>query len=266
MILVSFIISLHQKDLALLYQIQIYFGVIVKIYKKGENSFSYVVSSIQQITEVIIPHFDMYPLIPKKKADYELFRRVVYLFNKKRHLTYEGITEIIKIKGAMNWGLSSELKAVFPKIDSVSRPYVVIPKIPNPQWIAGFASGEGFFMVKINKSSTTKSGFSVLLRFQITQHSKDELLIKSLVHYLGCGYCNTNTTDTTNFICNKFSENIEKIIAFFRQYPILGVKYQDFLDWCKVVELMKVKAHLTPEGLDQIRLIKSGMNKGRQAQ
>ena len=85
-------------------------------------------------------------------------------------------------------------------------------------------------MVKINKSSTTKSGFSVILRFQITQHSKDELLIKSLVHYLGCGYCNTHTTDTTNFVCNKFSENTEKIIPFFRQYPILGVKSQDFLD------------------------------------
>ena len=29
------------------------------------------------------------------------------------------------------------------------------------------------------------------------------------------------------------------------------------------VKLMKTKAHLTQEGLEQIRVIKSGMNKGR---
>jgi hypothetical protein len=37
----------------------------------------------------------------------------------------------------------------------------------------------------------------------------------------------------------------------------------DYLDWCKVAELMKNKAHLTWEGLSKIRKIKAGMNKGR---
>jgi hypothetical protein len=37
----------------------------------------------------------------------------------------------------------------------------------------------------------------------------------------------------------------------------------DYLDWCKVAELMKNKAHLTEEGLSKIRKIKAGMNKGR---
>ena len=47
------------------------------------------------------------------------------------------------------------------------------------------------------------------------------------------------------------------------KYPIMGVKAADFQDWCKVAELMKTKKHLTPEGLDQIRKIKAGMNMGR---
>jgi hypothetical protein len=32
----------------------------------------------------------------------------------------------------------------------------------------------------------------------------------------------------------------------------------------KVIELMKNKAHLTKEGLEQIKLIKYGMNRGRE--
>jgi len=46
------------------------------------------------------------------------------------------------------------------------------------------------------------------------------------------------------------------------KYPILGVK-KIFLILKKVVFLMKSKAHLTPEGLEEIRRIKLGMNKGR---
>ena len=65
----------------------------------------------------------------------------------------------------------------------------------------------------------------------------------------------------------KFSDLIDKIIPpiFTKNgwFSILGVKSKDFADWCKAAELMKNKAHLTAEGLDQIRKIKAGMNKGR---
>lgn len=37
----------------------------------------------------------------------------------------------------------------------------------------------------------------------------------------------------------------------------------DYLDFVKVVELMKSKAHLTKDGLEEIKQIKSGMNRGR---
>jgi hypothetical protein len=39
----------------------------------------------------------------------------------------------------------------------------------------------------------------------------------------------------------------------------MGMKNKDLVDWCKVVELMKAQAHLTEEGLEQIRKKKDGM-------
>jgi hypothetical protein len=50
-----------------------------------------------------------------------------------------------------------------------------------------------------------------------------------------------------------------KIIPFFSKYPIKGIKSLDFSDFCKVAQKMENKDHLTEEGLNQIRLIKSGM-------
>jgi len=41
--------------------------------------------------------------------------------------------------------------------------------------MAGFVSAEGCFSIRITKSLTTKSGYQVQLRFQITQHSIDKL-------------------------------------------------------------------------------------------
>ena len=61
----------------------------------------------------------------------------------------------------------------------------------------------------------------------------------------------------------KFSDIDEKIIPFFIQYKILGIKAIDFNDFCKVVTLLKQKKHLTIEGFNEILKIKSGMNSGR---
>lgn len=41
----------------------------------------------QKELEVVINHFDKFPLITKKRADYLLFKRVFILIKNKEHLT-----------------------------------------------------------------------------------------------------------------------------------------------------------------------------------
>jgi hypothetical protein len=65
------------------------------------------------------------------------------------------------------------------------------------------------------------------------------------------------------FKVTSYSDISEKIIPFFNKYPILGVKLKDFEDFKKVANLMEKRLHLTPEGLDQIKKIKLGMNRKR---
>jgi hypothetical protein len=52
-------------------------------------------------------------------------------------------------------------------------------------------------------------------------------------------------------------------LPFFSKHPLAGVKFLNFTDWCKAAEVIKARAHLTEEGLDQIMKIKAGMNKER---
>jgi hypothetical protein len=65
------------------------------------------------------------------------------------------------------------------------------------------------------------------------------------------------------FKVTSYSDISEKIIPFFNKYPVLGVKSKDFEDFKKVANLMEKRLHLTPEGLDQIKKRKLGMNRKR---
>ena len=69
--------------------------------------------------------------------------------------------------------------------------------------------------------------------------------------------------DACYYRIGNFSGITENIIPLFKKYPILGEKSKDFSDLCEVLEMIKDKKHLTEEGLEQIRLIKAGMNTGR---
>ena len=241
----------------------------------------FLVQSVKDL-QVIIEHFENYPLITQKRADYELFKQAVELMEQKEHLTMEGLEKIVAIKASLNNGLSvrSELKAAFPKILPVTRPSVLDYNIQDPHWFAGFTSGEGCFSINICQSSSYLSGFQVQLFFIIAQHSRDLALMESLVSYLGCGRIKKVSTrsaptgadqpllrrgrsNEVNFVVTKFSDILGKIIPFFKTFTILGVKFKDFEDFCRVAELMQNKEHLTDEGLDHIRKIKIGMNKGR---
>ena len=43
----------------------------------------------------------------------------------------------------------------------------------------------------------------------------------------------------------------------------MGVKKEDYLDFVKIAELIKSKYHLTEQGVEEIKLIKSNMNSKR---
>lgn len=81
----------------------------------------------------------------------------------------------------------------------------------------------------------------------------------SFVDYLGCGRLSVSK-NAAYYTCSKFSDISEKIIAFFSKYEILGVKSEDFKNFCRALEIVKSKNHLTKEGFNNIRKIKANMN------
>ena len=84
---------------------------------------------LEELINVIIPHFDKYPLLTQKRADYLLFKQVVIIMKNKEHLISEGLTKIISIRVSMNKGLTETLSTNFPGIIPAVRPSVESIKI-----------------------------------------------------------------------------------------------------------------------------------------
>ena len=103
-----FSISLHNKDIKLLEAIQRTLKT-GNIYKQGVDSIQYRVSSLSNI-QVLINHFDEYPLITKKQGDYLLFKEAVYLIINKEHLSLAGLLKLVSIKAILNRGLPEKMQ------------------------------------------------------------------------------------------------------------------------------------------------------------
>jgi hypothetical protein len=260
----KFQIGLHTKDLNLLCLLQQHLGGIGSIHlTSNRDVVNYSIDSTKDLNK-LMTHLEEYPLLTQKASDFLLFKKAVKLVNDKAHLTVEGLKKIVNIKASMNLGLSDTLKSEFAGYIPVDRPVINYDNIIlNPYWISGFISAEGNFDVRI-PSTNSKLGYRVQLRFRISQHSRDFVLMQKIVEYLGSGkiYKYAGKSAVSLSIVD-FKDITNIIIPFLNKNTIIGIKLYDYLDWCKIHSLMVNRSHLTVEGINSIRKIKSGMNTGR---
>ena len=254
---------MHSKDITSLYLIQRFFNV-GNVTLHGDSAM-YQVIRLSDLA-CVIKHFNDYPLKTQKHADFLLFKKAFDIINNKQHLTESGLRNLISIRASMNKGLPERLEAAFPKIIPVERPTVAKANFESntsdiKYWVSGFMSGEACFMIKVSKSKTHKLGSSTALYFLVNQHIRDAYLLENFTQFFDCGsFSIKEKSDIATFTVTNFNNILEKVIPFFVEYPILGIKSKDFEDFKQASLLIKSKTHLTRQGFDEILLIKSRMN------
>ncbi len=101
---VSLCFNISQKD-----------KVILALYKKhlkcgtlrsrSDGVWYYEVNNFRAIVENVIPFFNRFGFLSaKKKRDFSKFKKIARMMQENRHLTKEGILEIIEIRKMMNDG------------------------------------------------------------------------------------------------------------------------------------------------------------------
>lgn len=131
----------------------------------------------------------------------------------------------------------------------------------NPHYIVGFVDGEGCFCISINRNGHRLP--EVRLIFEIELREDDEPVLREIQKVLGCG--NIYRLEYARYAkwrphvklkVSNFADISQKIIPFFKRYPLQAKKRHDFERFCQVAELIKIKAHLTSEGVEQIKALR----------
>ena len=84
-----------------------------------ENILRFCIRNRMDILNKVIPFFKVYKLKTKKREDFEKFYKIIYMLEKKLHLTNDGLSSIAKIVENMN-------RRKFQLIWNPQRPYAKI--------------------------------------------------------------------------------------------------------------------------------------------
>ena len=99
-VLPEFRVVQHQRDMQVLYALKRFFRCGV-VRRNREERFELRIRKLACLEDVV-SFFERHPLKTKKQADFKKFARVIRLMKEKRHLSEDGLIQIIEITLTMN--------------------------------------------------------------------------------------------------------------------------------------------------------------------
>ena len=176
-----------------------------------------------------------------------------------------------KIRTPKNKRFNDLIKFINSKYSlNITESLLDISKLINNSWFTGFTEADGHFGIKYieskPKSDTRKRSVSesINLKFRLDQRSYNkptsssmEPFMQTLASFLSCNINTyTNNLGIEVLSVNVSSiDNIKFLIDYFTKYPLLGAKYEDYIKWIVVYNMIITKEHLTEEGRLKVKSI-----------
>lgn len=230
-----FLIAVKDNDIELLNLVKDYFncGVISK--SRTNNMIHFTVSKISNINDIIIPHFQSYPLRGTKILDFRDWVLAANIITSKSHLTEEGIQKLQLLFDGMNRKRKNLENFLPDHCNKNSSLFIPI----NGNYISGFIAGDGSlgiipFSLAFNSLDFCQPYFS------ITQHKDNIVLINEIKDFFNPDLdikINTNNSVQLLIMSKEFLENI--LIPFFERYPLHGIKLNNLNKLIKILSIIK---------------------------
>lgn len=178
----------------------------------------------------------------------------------------EGIETIINL---VNGKLRTQ-----SKIDAINKHMINVYKAPlnlkdkphlntssdlNNHWLAGFLDADGSFQIKVLDRVEPNSKPCIEVRLYIQVDQKTRLLLDLIKDNFGGNIGYRKSQDTYYYSSTSFG-SAKKLIVYLDRFPLQSSKYLNYLKWRKAYLLVQTKNHLTTEGQNMIKQIKSTMN------
>lgn len=222
---ISFALPTKDLPLFLLIQRDLKHGHIYKI--KGKNAYQYIISNLEGIV-LIMNYINGFMRTKKILKLYEL---IDFLDTK-----YPGKYNIKKLP-----------------LDNSD--------IKDNAWFAGFTESDGCFYIRISKNSNCNT-YKVHCKYELAQaYDKNDYTFNIMTKISEFLLVDLKVKKKLYWIATGSYKSNDILIDYFNKYSLYGSKYLDYLDWCKVLEIVKNKKK--NEKLEIIKNIKYHMNTKR---
>jgi Fe-S-cluster formation regulator IscX/YfhJ len=254
----TFKIDQKEDSAGILYDLSRYFncGKVV-IDNRGYKSFKVV--KLTDILNIIIPHFDKYPLITSKHLNFLDLKKIALMLDKND-------LDINKIESIIN-NMNSR-RSFIDKWNYLFNSKII--KL-DPHWIQAFIDGEGSFQFGIaDRISRGSTYIATTPTLEIAQNTHDVLVLSLIKQFFEAGYLKPkfNIFDleealSVRSVSRFVLRDSKKIIEFIDKYPMLTRKHEDYLKWKTLILLKDSRAFDSTEGRSLMEHIKASMNRGK---
>nr|YP_203314.1 orf327 [Zancudomyces culisetae]AAW49481.1 orf327 [Zancudomyces culisetae] len=264
-----FIISQHIKDELLILSIKNFFncGIIIK----NKKEIQYVVNSINDLINIIIPHFDKYPLKYGKYTSYLIFKNIIEKMKNKQHLTQKGLIDIINLTYIMNplgkrkinkKELFEFLKIKDFSISDENNPYTdfslsnkfLYQNEIDINFIGGLIQGDGCFNISFRKD------LKIQAQLFIAQDMYSIELLSEIKKFFNCGNIIDKKVKMSIIEIKNINNLYNKILPLFNENLFFLDKLKQFIIFKQIVNLLYNKQHLTKDNKLKIVDLAYNMN------
>lgn len=261
-----FIITLHERDLELLNFIKKFFSVGT-VSKTGIKGVQYRVRSRSDLN-VIIAHFNKYPLRTTKILNFMYFCEIMDLINKRVHTNFLGFLKLVSLINKLNKPISDSLLSKLLQLGPISSiEFKISSSINktenlNPFWISGFVTGESYFTyftkIRINSVGKTIKDYSLI--FEVSQRTLDLHILNLINAYFKLGNVYIDTKGISRYRLRIKNKNFNTIISHFNNYPLIGYKALQYSVWIKIINILNNQVITNEKDIKVEKLIKELSN------
>lgn len=247
----SFEILTNKHNLTTINQIYEFFGA-GKIYTNSTQVI-FRVTKLEELINVIIPHFINYPLISKKLLSFQLWSQAISLFQLKAHLNPTGIQQILSIYASLNKGVSPTVAKHFPNIIPTEIPIYSLPTELNPWWISGYLSFNCNMQIKVDAAGWKNNVYNKLrIIFSFSRHSSELPIINLIRDFFGVGNVYLRSKENRcDYNLVNHNDLYYVFFSHFNEYPFCSSKDKNaelFMEAIKIANNKEFfnnsKAHL----------------------
>lgn len=245
----SFVLTQNIREEQMMIELHKYLGVGKLYYSR--NEINIVIRSLEDINNIMIPHFDNHPLRGHKLSSYLIFKQVVLMINEGKHLSpreTRGFLQILELCYFANHTTRRNLDTKQIILDKIYNKFGFVQFEPiiesnlskpasspiNTDYMVGLVDGDGSF--NFGFKSTRRR---IVPNFTIVQGIEDRSVLEDVQSYLNCGKVYDLQSQTSRYQVENVSDLVEKVLPEFKE-NVFNTTKQDYFN--NVVEAWLILA------------------------